>query len=38
VTFKDPVSATWEAVFAGNNSNGVGHLSAGSPQVYVRLK
>ena len=37
-TFKDPVSATWEAVFAGNNSNGVGHLFAASSQVYVRLK
>jgi hypothetical protein len=37
-TFKDPISATWEAVFEGNNSNGVGHLSAGSPEVYVRLK
>lgn len=37
-TFKDPVSATWQAVFEGNNSNGVGHLSAGSSQVYVRLK
>jgi hypothetical protein len=37
-TFKDPVSATWQAVFEGNNSNGVGHLSAGSPEVYVRLK
>jgi len=37
-TFKDPISATWQAVFAGNNNNGVGHLSAGSPQVYVRLK
>lgn len=37
-TFTDPISATWQAVFAGNGSNGVGHLSAGSPQVYVRLK
>ncbi len=37
-TFKDPVSATWQAVFEGNNSNGVGHLSAGSSEVYVRLK
>ena len=37
-TFKDPVSATWEAVFAGNNSNGVGHLYATSSPVYVRLK
>lgn len=37
-TFKDPVSATWQAVFEGNNSNGVGHLSYGSPEVYVRLK
>jgi hypothetical protein len=37
-TFKDPVSATWQAVFEGNNSNGVGHLSNGSPEVYVRLK
>jgi hypothetical protein len=37
-TFKDPVSATWQAVFDGNNSNGVGHLSYGSPEVYVRLK
>jgi hypothetical protein len=37
-TFKDPVSATWQAVFGGNNSNGVGHLSTGSPEVYVRLK
>jgi hypothetical protein len=36
-TFKDPVSATWQAVFEGNNS-GVGHLSYGSPEVYVRLK
>ncbi len=26
-TFKDPVSATWQAVFEGNDSNGVGHLS-----------
>ena len=37
-TFKDPVSATWEADFEGNNSNGVGHLAAASPDVYVRLK
>ena len=37
-TFKDPVSATWQAGFEGNNNNGVGHLSAGSPEVYVRLK
>jgi hypothetical protein len=37
-TFKDPISATWQAVFEGNNSNGVGHLSAGSSEVYVRLK
>lgn len=37
-TFKDPVSATWWAAFEGNDSNGVGHLSAGSPEVYVRLK
>lgn len=37
-TFTDPVSATWQAVFEGNNSNGVGHLSTGSPEVYVRLK
>ena len=37
-TFKDPVSATWQAVFDGNNSNGVGHLAVGSPEVYVRLK
>jgi hypothetical protein len=37
-TFKDPVSATWQAAFEGNNSNGVGHLTAGSPEVYVRLK
>lgn len=37
-TFKDPVSATWQAAFEGNNSNGVGHLVAGSPEVYVRLK
>jgi hypothetical protein len=37
-TFKDPVSATWQAVFDGNNSKGVGHLSTGSPEVYVRLK
>ncbi|MCW2933648.1 MAG: hypothetical protein JWM19_4610 [Actinomycetia bacterium] len=37
-TFKDPVSATWEAVFDGNNNNGVGHLFYGSSQVYVRLK
>jgi hypothetical protein len=37
-TFKDPVSATWQAVFEGNDSNGVGHLSYGSPEVYVRLK
>ncbi|HEX3966319.1 MAG TPA: hypothetical protein VHZ03_58350 [Trebonia sp.] len=37
-TFQDPVSATWEAVFDGNNNNGVGHLFAGSSQVYVRLK
>ena len=36
-TFKDPVSATWQAVFEGNNT-GVGHLSYGSPEVYVRLK
>jgi hypothetical protein len=36
-TFKDPVSATWQAVFSGNN-NGGGHLSAGSAEVYVRLK
>ncbi|HEY6786433.1 MAG TPA: hypothetical protein VI365_03895, partial [Trebonia sp.] len=32
-TFTDPVSATWEAVFDGNNNNGVGHLLAGSSQV-----
>lgn len=37
-TFKDPASATWQAAFEGNNSNGVGHLTAGSPEVYVRLK
>ena len=37
-TFKDPVSATWQVVFAGNNSKGVGHLSTVSPEVYVRLK
>jgi hypothetical protein len=37
-TFKDPVSATWQAVFEGNNSNGVGHLASASPEVYVRLK
>lgn len=37
-TFKDPVSATWEAVFEGNNNKGVGHLSAVSAEVYVRLK
>ena len=37
-TFTDPVSATWQAVFEGNNNNGVGHLSAGSSEVYVRLK
>ena len=37
-TFKDPASATWQAVFEGNDSNGVGHLSYGSPEVYVRLK
>ena len=37
-TFKDPVSATWDAVFQGNDSNGVGHLFAGSSEVYVRLK
>jgi hypothetical protein len=37
-TFQDPVNATWEAQFDGNNSNGVGHLSYGSPEVYVRLK
>ena len=37
-TFKDPVSATWWAAFEGNDSTGVGHLSAGSPEVYVRLK
>jgi hypothetical protein len=37
-TFQDPISATWEAQFDGNNSNGVGHLSYGSPEVYVRLK
>ena len=37
-TFKDPGSATWEAVFEGNNNNGVGHLAVGSPEVYVRLK
>jgi hypothetical protein len=36
-TFKDPVSATWQAVFEGNTT-GVGHLSAGSSEVYVRLK
>ena len=38
LTFKDPVSATWQVGFDGNNSNGVGHLSTGSPEVYVRLK
>jgi hypothetical protein len=38
MTFKDPVSATWQAVFDGNDSNGVGHLLAGSSDVYVRLK
>ena len=38
LTFKDPVSATWQVGFAGNNSNGVGHLSTASPEVYVRLK
>lgn len=37
-SFKDPVSATWQAVFEGNNSNGVGHLSTGSSEVYVRLR
>jgi hypothetical protein len=37
-TFKDPISATWQAVFEGNDSNGVGHLAAGSAEVYVRLK
>jgi hypothetical protein len=37
-TFQDPISATWQAEFQGNNSNGVGHLSFGSPEVYVRLK
>jgi hypothetical protein len=37
-TFKDPISASWAATFQGNNSNGVGHLSTGSPEVYVRLK
>ena len=37
-TFKDPVSATWQAAFDGNNSNGVGHLAVGSAEVYVRLK
>jgi hypothetical protein len=37
-TFRDPVSATWQAVFWGNNNNGVGHLSTGSSEVYVRLK
>ncbi len=37
-TFQDPVSATWEAAFYGNNSNGVGHLSYGSSEIYVRLK
>jgi len=37
-SFKDPVSATWRAIFDGNNSNGVGHLSTGSSEVYVRLK
>jgi hypothetical protein len=37
-TFKDPVSATWQAGFEGNDSNGVGHLSTASPEVYVRLK
>jgi hypothetical protein len=36
--FKDPVSATWQAAFDGNNSNGVGHLAVGSAEVYVRLK
>jgi hypothetical protein len=37
-TFKDPVSANWQAGFAGNDSNGVGHLETGTPAVYVRLK
>ena len=37
-TFKDPVSATWDAYFDGNNSNGVGHLDTVSSSVYVRLK
>ena len=37
-TFRDPTSATWQAVFEGNNSNGVGHLSTGSSEAYVRLK
>lgn len=37
-TFKDPISATWDALFEGNNSNGVGHLAVLSPGVYVRLK
>jgi hypothetical protein len=38
VPFKDPVSGTWQVVFDGNNSNGVGHLFTGSAEVYVRLK
>jgi hypothetical protein len=38
ITLKDSASGTWWAAFEGNNSNGVGHLSAGSPQDYVRLK
>jgi hypothetical protein len=33
-TFKDPVSATWQAVYEGS----AGHLSTGSSEVYVRLK
>ena len=36
-TFKDPASATWQAVFEGNTT-GVGHLAASSSEVYVRLK
>ncbi|HEY6791909.1 MAG TPA: hypothetical protein VI365_31795 [Trebonia sp.] len=36
-TFKDPISATWQAVYGGNTSGG-GHLSADSSEVYVRLK
>lgn len=33
-TIKDPVSATWSAVFEGNSS----HLDAGAAQIYVRVR